>query len=48
MGSDYRGTLMQLDDGLFHQVRENNLARLHETGVSAIETNVLYAVAFKG
>lgn len=47
MGSGYRGTLLQLDEGLFQQVRESNLARLSAEGVTAIETNVLYAVAAK-
>jgi SAM-dependent methyltransferase len=47
MGSGYRGTLAQLDEAALHHVRRENLSRLADEQVSAIETNVIYAVATK-
>ncbi len=48
MGSGYRGALAQLDTELFHCVREENISSLQANRVTAIETNVIYAVATKG
>lgn len=47
MGSGYRGTLEQLDTDTLERVRQENLSRLVEKQVNAIETNVIYAVATK-
>jgi ubiquinone/menaquinone biosynthesis C-methylase UbiE len=47
MGSGYRGTLEQLDITTLDRVRQGNLSRLVEDQVTAIETNVIYAVATK-
>jgi hypothetical protein len=47
MGSGYRGTLEQLDTDTFKRVRHGNLSRLFEERVTAIETNVIYAIATK-
>jgi len=47
MGSGYRGTLEQLNIDAFEQVRQSNLSRLFEERVTAIETNVIYAIATK-
>ncbi|MDD2770492.1 MAG: class I SAM-dependent methyltransferase [Methylococcus sp.] len=47
MGSGYRGTLAQLDNAEFAAVRQSNLSQLLAHRVSAIETNVIYAVATK-
>lgn len=47
MGSGYRGTLEQLDIDTFKRVRQDNLSRLFEERVTAIETNVIYAIATK-
>lgn len=47
MGSGYRGTLEQLDTDTFKRVHQGNLSRLFEEQVTAIETNVIYAIATK-
>ncbi|QPK63218.1 class I SAM-dependent methyltransferase [Methylomonas sp. LL1] len=47
MGSGYRGTLEQLAPDTFKRVRQGNLSRLFEERVTAIETNVIYAIATK-
>jgi ubiquinone/menaquinone biosynthesis C-methylase UbiE len=47
LGSGYRGTLDQLDAGTLDRVRAANLRFVEESGVSAIEANVIYAVAIK-
>lgn len=47
MGSGYRGTLEQLDSDTLDRVQHENLSRLVEERVDAIETNVIYAVASK-
>lgn len=47
LGSGYRGTLEQLDADTVDRVRQENLSRLANKRVNAIETNVIYAVATK-
>lgn len=47
MGSGYRGTLAQLDEHAFAEVRKDNLAYLEDNQVKAIQTNVVYALATK-
>ena len=47
MGSGYRGTLEQLSHDARERVRAHNLRYLAESGITAVETNVLYAVARK-
>lgn len=47
MGCGYRGTLEQLDTDTFKRVRQSNLSRLFEERFTAIETNVIYAIATK-
>jgi len=45
MGSGYRGTVDQLDAGDFERVRAANYAFIRESGITAGEANVVYAVA---
>jgi len=47
LGSGYRGTIEQLDASERDRVKDANLAFIRETKISAIETNVLYALATK-
>ena len=47
MGSGYRGTLEQLSHDARERVKAHNLRYLAESGITAVETNVLYAVARK-
>jgi ubiquinone/menaquinone biosynthesis C-methylase UbiE len=47
MGSGYRGTIEQLKSSERQKVKEANLAFIRDEKVSAIETNVLYALATK-
>jgi ubiquinone/menaquinone biosynthesis C-methylase UbiE len=47
LGSGYRGTVEQLDLAERKSVQEANLAFIREERISAIETNVLYALATK-
>ena len=47
LGSGYRGTIEQLDLAERQKVQEANLAFIRDEKVSAIETNVLYALATK-
>jgi ubiquinone/menaquinone biosynthesis C-methylase UbiE len=47
LGSGYRGTIEQLDLAERHKVQEANLAFIRDEKISAIETNVLYALAAK-
>jgi ubiquinone/menaquinone biosynthesis C-methylase UbiE len=47
LGSGYRGTIEQLDSKERQKVREANLAFIRDERISAIETNVLYAIATK-
>jgi len=47
LGSGYRGTVEQLNLAERQKVQEANLAFIHDEKVSAIETNVLYALATK-
>lgn len=45
MGSGYRGTIDQLTDEARRRVREDNLRCLASEGITAIEANVIYAIA---
>ncbi|MBS1213209.1 MAG: methyltransferase, UbiE/COQ5 family [Proteobacteria bacterium] len=47
MGSGYRGTLDQLDATALVRVKELNLKFIRDSGLRAVEANVLYAVAIK-
>ena len=47
LGSGYRWTVDQMDDETIERVRAANLAPLRRSGVTSIETNVIYAVATK-
>jgi hypothetical protein len=47
LGSGYRWTVDHMDDQTVERVRAANLAPLRQDGVTAIETNVVYAVATK-
>jgi ubiquinone/menaquinone biosynthesis C-methylase UbiE len=47
LGSGYRGTIEQLDLAERQKVQEVNLAFIRDEKISAIETNVLYALAAK-
>jgi ubiquinone/menaquinone biosynthesis C-methylase UbiE len=47
LGSGYRGTIEQLDLAERQKVQKANLAFIRDEKISAIETNVLYALAAK-
>jgi ubiquinone/menaquinone biosynthesis C-methylase UbiE len=47
LGSGYRGTIAQLSVAERQKVKEANLAFLRDEKISALETNVLYALATK-
>jgi ubiquinone/menaquinone biosynthesis C-methylase UbiE len=47
LGSGYRGTIEQLNPAERQKVKEANLAFIRDENISAVETNVLYAVATK-
>jgi ubiquinone/menaquinone biosynthesis C-methylase UbiE len=47
LGSGYRGTIEQLNPSEREKVKEANLAFIRDERISAIETNVLYALATK-
>jgi ubiquinone/menaquinone biosynthesis C-methylase UbiE len=47
LGSDYRGTIDQLDTADRERVRRDNLDYIREAGVTSVETNVIYATATK-
>jgi len=47
LGSGYRGTVEQLNLAERQKVKKTNLAFIHDENVSAVETNVLYALATK-
>jgi ubiquinone/menaquinone biosynthesis C-methylase UbiE len=47
LGSGYRGTIEQLNPSERQSVKDANLAFIGDAGISAIETNVLYALATK-
>jgi ubiquinone/menaquinone biosynthesis C-methylase UbiE len=47
LGSGYRGTIEQLNPEERQKVKEVNLAFIRDEKVSAVETNVLYALATK-
>jgi 2-polyprenyl-3-methyl-5-hydroxy-6-metoxy-1,4-benzoquinol methylase len=47
LGSGYRGTVEQLDADSRDWVRADNLSRVRQLGLTAVEANVIYAVATK-
>jgi ubiquinone/menaquinone biosynthesis C-methylase UbiE len=47
LGSGYRGTIEQLDPSERQKVKDANLSFLRDGKISAVETNVLYALATK-
>jgi ubiquinone/menaquinone biosynthesis C-methylase UbiE len=47
LGSGYRGTVEQLNPSERERVKEANLAFMRDEKISAVETNVLYALATK-
>ena len=47
LGSGYRGTIEQLTPAERERVKEANLAFIRDEHISAVETNVLYALAIK-
>jgi hypothetical protein len=47
LGSGYRGTIEQLNPSEREKVKEANLAFIRDERISAIATNVLYALATK-
>ena len=47
LGSGYRGTIEQLNPAEREKVKEANLAFIRDENISAVETNVLYALANK-
>lgn len=47
MGSGYRGTVEQLNDEKRKRVRQVNLDYIRTSGVTEVETNVVYAIATK-
>jgi len=47
LGSGYRGTIEQLNPAERQKIKEANLAFIRDQKISAIETNVLYALATK-
>ncbi len=47
LGSGYRGTIEQLNPSERERVKEANLAFIRDEKISAIKTNVLYALATK-
>jgi ubiquinone/menaquinone biosynthesis C-methylase UbiE len=47
LGSGYRGTIEQLNQVEREKVKEANLAFIRDENISAVETNVLYALAAK-
>jgi hypothetical protein len=48
LGTGYRGTIEELDPEDRERVRRSNLDFIRDTGVTSVETNVIYAVATKG
>jgi len=47
LGSGYRGTIEQLNPSELERVKEANFAFIRNEKISAVETNVLYALATK-
>src|SRR5262245_18348516 len=47
LGSGYRGTIEQLTQAEQEKVKQANLAFIRDENISAVETNVLYALATK-
>jgi ubiquinone/menaquinone biosynthesis C-methylase UbiE len=48
LGTGYRGTVDQLDAAARERVRAANLAFIRESGIDAVEANVVFAIARKG
>ena len=47
LGSGFRGTVDQLDDAALKHVYQANMSYIQCSGVSSVETNVIYAIAQK-
>jgi hypothetical protein len=47
LGTGYRGTVEQLDAHAFARVRTTNLEFVVQSGIKAVEANVVYALATK-
>jgi hypothetical protein len=47
LGSGYRGTIEQLSQAERDKIKQANLAFIRDEQISAVETNVLYALATK-
>ncbi|MCQ8179827.1 methyltransferase domain-containing protein [Methylomonas sp. SURF-1] len=47
IGSGYRGTIDQLDAAAFDRVKQANLNFIEQNGISAVQANVIYALADK-
>jgi ubiquinone/menaquinone biosynthesis C-methylase UbiE len=47
LGSGFRGTVDQLDDADLKRVYEANISHIQSSGISSVETNVIYAIAQK-
>jgi len=47
LGSGFRGTVEQLDDAALQHVYDANKSYIQSSGISCVETNVIYAIAQK-
>ena len=47
LGSGFRGTVDQLDDAALKHVYQANMSYIQCSGISSVETNVIYAIAQK-
>ena len=47
LGSGFRGTVDQLDDAALKHVYQANMSYIQASGISSVETNVIYAIAQK-
>ena len=47
LGSGFRGTVDQLDDAALKHVYQANMSYIQSSGISSVETNVIYAIAQK-
>jgi ubiquinone/menaquinone biosynthesis C-methylase UbiE len=47
LGSGFRGTVDQLDDDALKHVYQANMSHITASGISSVETNVIYAIAQK-
>jgi hypothetical protein len=48
LGSGFRGTVDQLDAAALKDVYQANMRYITTSGISSVETNVIYAIAQKG